>query len=153
MNERVRLVDMKVDSSSPADTCMKGICSIILGIRPQVSDPRRPRRVDLGHLEDGSAFEAVGMVLDVDDPVDVDELLVRGRNPGPGQGNRLLRDLLHLDLDVELERIWKKQMLAMLGSCRGKVGSVAPRHFPDTFGPQGRAGMVQGACPPPLVRA
>ena len=70
-----------------------------------MGDSGRPRRVDLGHLEDGPAFEAVGVVLDIDDAIDVDELLVRAWNPRPCQGHRLLRDLLHLDLDIELERI------------------------------------------------
>jgi hypothetical protein len=47
----------------------------LLGVRPQVGDLGRPGRVDLGHLEDGAALEAVGVVLHVDDAVDVDIFL------------------------------------------------------------------------------
>ena len=42
----------------------------LLCVRPKVSDPRRPRRVDLCNLEDRPSLEAVWVVFDVDDPVD-----------------------------------------------------------------------------------
>jgi hypothetical protein len=41
----------------------------------------------------------------VEDPVDFDKLLVRAGNPGPDDRDRLLRDFVDLQLNVELERV------------------------------------------------
>jgi len=70
-----------------------------------MGNPCRSRRVNLCNLEDGPTFEAVGVILDVNDPVDVDKLLLRRWNPGPCDCDRLLRDVIDLQLDLELERI------------------------------------------------